>query len=289
MDCIQGGENDFLKCLSDAVVEKRNILKSFRDKIEGESEFTAETYNQMIEVSFDDFTRDFFEKLLTYSSAYIAMKKDIISMNYAENNLRDFCVKQGFSSPEELFENADNIKIIPEIKKQYLGIELIDDGVLTSEVNSHFREIFDKVSVYAKNICSDESCCQCILAGEEEFERYFIRLGESNHREIRRKTVAIIDDSTAKDNDILFTTEGITQIIKGKLKENIPYDKIKINNEKSSIILRQKYYNPNINMDILIKIIGTLRSKKYMEIKRTKGTSELRKALNEKMQDVFFF
>lgn len=289
LDCIQGGENDFLKCLSDAVVEKRNILKSFRDKIEGESEFTAETYNQMIEVSFDDFTRDFFEKLLTYSSAYIAMKKDIISMNYAENNLRDFCVKQGFSSPEELFENADNIKIIPEIKKQYLGIELIDDGVLTSEVNSHFREIFDKVSVYAKNICSDESCCQCILSGEEEFERYFIRLGESNHREIRRKTVAIIDDSTAKDNDILFTTEGITQIIKGKLKENIPYDKIKINNEKSSIILRQKYYNPNINMDILIKIIGTLRSKKYMEIKRTKGTSELRKALNEKMQDVFFF
>lgn len=39
--------------------KKRNILKSFRDKIEGESEFTAETYNQMIEVSFDDFTRDF--------------------------------------------------------------------------------------------------------------------------------------------------------------------------------------------------------------------------------------
>ena len=115
--------------------------------------------------------------------------------------------------------------------------------------------------MYAKNICSDESCCQCILTGEEEFERYFIRLGESNHREIRRKTVAIIDDSTAKDNDILFTTEGITQIIKGKLKENVPYDKIKINNEKSSIILRQKYYNPNINMDILIKIIGTLRSK----------------------------
>ena len=36
---------------------------------------------------------------------------------------------------------------------------------------------------------------------------------------------------TAKDNDILFTTEGITQVIKGKLKENIPYDKIKINNE----------------------------------------------------------
>lgn len=26
-----------------------------------------------------------------------------------------------------------------------------------------------------------------------------------------------------------------------------------------------------------------------MEIKRTKGTSELRKALNEKMQDVFSF
>ena len=94
---------------------------------------------------------------------------------------------------------------------------------------------------------------------------------------------------TAKDNDILFTTEGITQVIKGKLKENIPYDKIKINNEKSSIILLQKYYNQNINMDILINIIGTLRSKKYMEIKRTKGPSELRKALNEKMQDVFFF
>lgn len=285
LDCVQGGENKLLKCLSDAVLKERNILKLFRDKIEDVSKFTAETYNEMIEVSFDDFTREFFENLLTYSSAYIAMKKDIISMNNAEKNLRDFCVQQGFSTPEVLFENADNIKKIPEIKKQYLGIELIDEGVLTSEVNNHFSEVFDKIAVYAEYICIDHNCCRFILSGDEEFDRYFIRLGALNNREIRRKTVAIIDDNTAKDNDILFTTEGIIQIVRGKMKVNIPYDEIKINDEKNSIILRQQYNNPNINMCMLIKIITALRSKKYMEVKGMKGAFELKKALNEKLKD----
>ena len=289
LDCVQGVENSLLKCLSEAVVDKRNLLRTIRDKIEDEVKFTAETYNEMIEISFNDFTGDFFEKLLTCSSAYIAIKKDIVSMNDAEKNLRDFCIQQGFSTPEDLFENADNIKKTPEIKKQYLGMELIDDGVLTSEVNSHFREVFDKVALYTEYICNDNNCCKCILSGEEEFDRYFIRLGTLNNREIRRKTVAIIDDNTVKDNDILFTTEGIIQIIRSKMKENIPYDEIKINNEKNAIILRQPYNNPNINMVALIKVITSLRSKKYMEVKNTKGPLEIKKALNDKLKDLNLF
>ena len=284
LDCVQGGENKLLKCLSDAILSKRDILKTFREKIEDESKFTAETYNEMIEFSFEELTNDFFENLLTYSSAYIAMKRDIISMNNAEKNLRDFCIQQGFDTPEALFENADNVKEVLEIRKQFLGIELIDDGVLTSEVNEHFQEIQNKISLYTNELCVNNDNCKCILSGEEEFDKYFIRLGTLNKREIRRKTVAIIDDTTTKDNDLLLTTEGIIQIVRGKMKENVPYDDIKINIEKNSIVLRQPYCNQNIYMDKLIKVIMTLRSKSYMEVKEKKGAIEIKKALNDKLK-----
>lgn len=46
------------------------------------------------------------------------------------------------------------------------------------------------------------------MTNKEEFDRYFINLDIPKKHEIRRKTVAVLDDVSDKNNDLMFTTEG---------------------------------------------------------------------------------
>lgn len=285
LDCVQGGESHFLKTLSSPILSKRAILKGYRENIDDESKFSIETYNSMLELSFDDFTTEFFESLLSYISAYIELKKDVISMNNAEESLRNFCIQQGFDTPDILFEEADNEKIVPETKKQFLGIELIDDGIMTSEIDNRHQDIRRRLSLFANDISKNPDKCRFILSGEEEFDRYFINLDSLNKREIRRKTVAILDDNTVRDNDLLYTTEGLIQIIKGKMKQTIPYNDIKLNAEKNTIIIRQAYVNPNVDMNKLIKTISVLKGERFMQVKKDSGVKELKNIINEKFKE----
>ncbi len=83
------------------------------------------------------------------------------------------------------------------------------------------------------------------------------------------------DDGSEKDNDLLFTTDGIMQVIKGKMKTVVPYDGIDLNAEKTAIILHQPYNNPHVNMHQLIELIMKLRSKPFAEVKEKKTSFDL--------------
>ncbi|MEG1061992.1 MAG: hypothetical protein RSE43_10655 [Oscillospiraceae bacterium] len=271
LDCVQGHEATLLSCVSDAIIHKRSFLKEIRARIDDISRFGIDTYNEMIEISFDDYTKVFFEHLATYSSEYIELKNDIVSMNEAEMNLREFCLQQGLDTPDTLYETAHDIVRYSQTKRQYLGIELIDDGVLLSVVNDRYDEVKKAICKYADSICVNHDTCSMVISGNEEFDRYFIRLEIPNGRDIRRKTVAVFDDNSAKSHDLLFTTEGIVQIMKGKMKEIVPYDEIELTADRSAILLHQSYSNPNISIESFIQLILSLRTKPFAEGKEKKN------------------
>ncbi|MBQ2658687.1 MAG: hypothetical protein IJF87_08985 [Erysipelotrichaceae bacterium] len=278
LNCVQSSEHALLISLSTAIISIREQLKHIRSKIEDGTKFTIDTYNELLEISFDKITKDFFNTLIQSSSEYIAHKDDVLAMNEAEMNLTDFCNYLGFKSPEELYQTNNDVGRASQITKQYLGVELIDDGILTEVVTDRFNEIKDIILRQRGFVCADESSSKLLLFNEEEFDRYFIRANLPDKYDIRRKTVAVLDDLSEKDKDLLFTTDGIMQVIKGKMKDVVLYDDIELNNNKTALVLHQPYINENINMQALITMVGAMRTTPY-EINKANPFDVLAKIL----------
>lgn len=266
LNCVQGRENSLLTAVSEAVITNRKKLLELRAKIEDPSKFTPDTYTELLDVSFHSFTAEFFILISEYSGEYVEQKDDILSMNEAEMNLREFCLQQGIATPDELYISAGDISDEKPIKRRFLGMELIEDGVTTAVLDDRYNEVKSKIEAVESTLCVNEDEVQLIFSDDEKFDRYFIRLGVPNKRDIRRKTVAILDDCSDSDNDLLFTTEGVMQILKGRMKEAVAYDDIMLNADKTAIILHREYQNENVDMAKLIDVVLSLRSIPFAEV-----------------------
>ena len=265
LNCVQGQESVLLKEISDAIIKDRVKLKEIEQKIADE-DFEAEDYNDILNISFSSYTESFFEKIVSCSVHYIALKKDIVAMNEAEGNLRDFCIKEGFDAPEVLYESADDMVEVPELKKQYLGIELIDDGVTTADTDDRYDEIARNIIKYKEKLAKEDSGTVLLMRNQSLFDRYFINLTNvPNKHALQRKTVAILDDKAESDNDLLFTTDGLVQIVKGKMKEPVIYDEIKLLPENKGLMISQEYENDRISMSDLIALVQALRTDPVMK------------------------
>ena len=271
LNSVQGHENELLKVLSEAVIKHRQKLLEFHRLIEHD-DVTYETYNKMLEVSFDDFTKSFFDRIIDYSADYISGKNDIVAMNEGESNLREFCKRQEFDTPEVLFETADDLVDVPELKKQYLGFELIDDGVTTAFTDDRYDEIGRKLFPYREILTKEEAGLFFLMRDQQDFEKYFTQniYGVDRHK-LQRKTVAILDDRNDSDSDLLFTTDGIVQIVKGKYKEPMPYDDIQVLPENAGLMIHQEYDNQEINMQSLLNAVKSLRKDPVMKVYESKN------------------
>ena len=274
LNCVQGQENALLMDISNAVIADHEKLKKLGTRI-SKDDFTEEDYYKILDISFGSYTDIFFEKLLTASAEYIAQKMDIVSMNEAEGNLRDFCIKEGFESPEVLYDSSDDMIDVPELKKQYLGIELIDDGKTTIETDSRYDEIAGIIYQYKEKIVNEEAKVTLFMRNQPRFDRYFIDLKNvPNKHTLQRKTVAILDDGAESDSDLLFTTEGLVQIVKGKMKEAVPYDNIKLLKDNKGLEISSDYVNERVNMEALIELVQKLRSDPVMKMVEDKNPVE---------------
>ena len=271
LNCVLGHESELLKLLCDAVIGQRQDLLEFRRLIE-EEDVELETYNKMLEVSFDTYAGAFFEKLVKYSIDYISLKKDIVDMNEGETNLREFCIEQGFDTPEVLFDTSDDLVDVPDLQKQYLGFELIDDGVTTASTDDRYDEISRILVSYRAKLTNENAKLFFLMRNQQEFEKYFTQnINGIDRHKLQRKTVAILDDKGDSDNDLLFTTDGLVQIVKGKYKEPVPYDDIQVLAENSGLMLHQSYENKDLDMNELIEAIKALRENPVMQVYESKN------------------
>ena len=67
-------------------------------------------------------------------------------------------------------------------------------------------------------------------------------------------------------NDLLFTTDGLVQIVKEKMKEAVAYDDIKLLPEDKGLMINQEYENERIELSLLIELITKLRTNPVMEV-----------------------
>ena len=77
-----------------------------------------------------------------------------------------------------------------------------------------------------------------------EFNTYFENSKLKNYKDILQKTVAVYDDRSMADVDVLFTINGVVPVIRGNIKATIHYASLASEKEMKRILTLSKSIIP---------------------------------------------
>ena len=256
LECIQDEHKQFemQQIIENGINKQKNQLIHLE---EGLKDFNEETYKDMQEMTLKSLTDVFFEEMAKQIVESVKIKKELRDFAIAELNLCEFCKKEGIEEPESLYAHKDDAKD-NETQGVYFSPDLIgDEVVIQNERIQKNQKMIDAIKRSIAGIVRNKAGIEFYTLEDSRMNRYFYGKKFSH---FRRKTLAVLDDRTKGDMDLLFTTEGVMPIIRGKGKTIAPYDEIKWtkSSSKKELFIGIKYSNDNLDMDSLYDLIRQL-------------------------------
>lgn len=257
--------------LIEQIVEKaRNIGKSFQElQKKTADDFTASDYKELAKIlSFEKLTKDFFDALKHSLSLQILETQAIGKLNLLEGDLIEFCKEQNLPEPRYLgFEQS---KKIPETKEPCLYLDGSLLGITCDPEKQQLmtQKMKDAVKNAKEQLIKDAFKAEIYLEEDPKFDIYFknTELKPSSCTDpLKLKAVAVIDDKTRNDYDLILTTSGIVVVRQNKiLNGTIRYEKveIRVHGEKQSLKLRlwEEYKNDALDLQSLYDLFRDLSS-----------------------------
>ena len=259
LECAQEEHTQLL--LAQAVKE---ALHDSRDKIqqieEGLKDFSPEIYGLAQEITFKGLTEEFFGCLQDALTASVESKNEMQDFAIAETNLSRFCTKEGLELPERLYKRKDDA---PEGKKEvtFFTPDLLNENaVLQNERAKKNAEMLRLIRSMIDSIVQNKEVVEFYTQEDPRMNRYFYNKALQAYQGIRCRTLAVLDDRSRQDCDLVFTTEGVLPVIRGKAKNTVPYREIDWtpNARKKELRIGVKYSSDNLGMDALYKLILAL-------------------------------
>lgn len=265
-------DKDYLiRKIKKQIVNVRIELKEYQEKLEKGS-LSFEDYLKMQgELSFRLFTEEFFN---AFRAAIVEQIDDAenVSKTLGETTLRyletaeleliEFCHNNSLAEPDS-YRNIDNVAIDVMDSNCYFDYSILGEDVIKETTRKEIRDkTVQTITENIESLCTEGSIDTAILLpNTDEFETYFknVKLGGAG---LKPNVLAIIDDKTRKDKDLLLTYRGIVVVIKNKIQPVIAYENIKYsksgNKDELDIGWPDTYFNKDINIAGLYNIIEKL-------------------------------
>ena len=264
-------KDDLILEIRNNIVHTRNKLKEFQKKMEDGS-FSFEEFLIMQEaVSFQRFTEPFFDQLKTVlmnqldNLDEVSTALEMTPMKYletAEIDLVEFCRKHSLPNPEETRKSSRDEIELPNCNL-YFDYSIWGDGV-SDELE--LKEKREKMLELVKNdsdslICGDKSKMELLLPGSSGFDAYFENV-KFDGAGLKPNIIAIFDDKTKKDYDLLLAYNGFIVVEKNKMQSprnynTVNYAKLGVG-DALEIGWSDKYTNENVNIANLYNLIQKL-------------------------------
>lgn len=256
LECVQDEHKqlELQAIIENGIKSKRMELQKTDSSL---SAFDEHIYADIQKITLRNLTSNFFVTMAKEITESVEAKTEMSDFAIAEFNLVEFCKKEGIDEPEILFACKDDAEE-DEVLNVYFTPELIgEDTVKQKERIQKNKAMIDAIRDSIEGIVINVEEIEFYTQEDPRMNRYFYG---KKYRNFRSKTLAVLDDRTKGDMDLLFTTEGLMPIIKGKGKSVIPYDKIQWskNSKKKELVIGVKYSNDNLDMDNLFALIGKL-------------------------------
>ena len=214
--------------------------------------FLSSGYRNQIFWMLKDAVDDVFEKDMSLDE--IARIEYDIYEFCKENNIPEPVISFDYYHPdEEESEELFSINLLGENaeKKQRLG--------------EAQRSMSDLISSYTEETVSGKDV-KWLIEGTDEFKKYFERGKVAGIDLVRDSTIAVLDDLTWANNDLLFTRTGIVYIAGNKISgDDVLYREVTLDIAASSLNLGQnrKYKNRHVNAEKLFELIQKLNQQVF--------------------------
>ena len=214
--------------------------------------FLSSGYRNQIFWMLKDAVDDVFEKDMSLDE--IARIEYDIYEFCKENNIPEPVISFDYYHPdEEESEELFSINLLGENaeKKQRLG--------------EAQRSMSDLISSYTEETVSGKDV-KWLIEGTNEFKKYFERGKVAGIDLVRDSAIAVLDDLTWANNDLLFTRTGIVYIAGNKISgDDVLYREVTLDIAASSLNLGQnrKYKNRHVNAEKLFELIQKLNQQVF--------------------------
>ncbi len=257
LECVQDEEDqlELQDIVKKGISSQKNVLESISGRMES---FDGALYKEIQEVNLKKLTSDMFSKLAKKMVNSVNSKTEMRDFAIAEFSLVEFCKREGITEPEILFAHKDDART-DQSSTVYFSADLIGDVTIAqNERIKKNHKMADEIRKSIEGIVQNVSEIEFYTLEDPRVNRYFY---EKRFRNYRSKTLAVLDDRSKGDMDLIFTTEGLMPVIRGKEKAVIPYSKIdwSKNAKKKELVIGVKYYNENLDMDKLKGLIDQLK------------------------------
>lgn len=260
LECVQDEQTqlELQNKVSKGIKECRENLEQADSNLVS---FDESVYEDIQNITLRKLTADLFVSMAKIITESVDAKIEMSDFAIAEFNLVEFCKKEGISSPEMLFAHKDDAET-EDALKTYFTPDLIGESTIkqNERINKN-KTMVTSIKAAMSAIVLDQDKIEFYTQEDPRVNRYFYGKAMQRNRTIRSKTLAVLDDRSKGDRDLLFTTEGVMPVMRGKCKTVIPYDKIdwsKNSKKKELTIGGVKYSNDKLEMDKLYELIKKL-------------------------------
>lgn len=248
---------------------KKKTMITLQEKLDNGT-FDYDDFCKLVnECSYQCFTEKLFEKAKNHIAECVERVSDLKTLEQLESELSAFCSAHKLPAPEEyLHTYSGKIETNDEPNTIFFNYDLVgganeqkDDSVLKSAM-------LEKIKGSISEIVANSEKISVSIAGDPEFESYLdnddLRVYEGSVYGVRHRALAVIDDRTKRDYDLILCTDGIRPVYKNSIRDCVHYDKVTYSTFGTTQILKlgypDEYRNKYVKIDILKRVISELES-----------------------------
>ena len=233
----------------DCIRESQKIQEIIEDKLIS----VAKEFNNILEsIEARQVNHDNICKLLSFTSfgffedAYKELKDQvettILGFNTMEkfassdSSLRTFCINNNVPEPEELVKLGTE-KLEGGASERVFKLEMLGkEGEKIQKEQEIYRAIEGIVRGYLDKLNNISKKSEAHLHDTEGFKEYFDKKGMRKNRNLLRKTIAVYDDKSLTNTDILFTVDGVIPIVYDKVRPKLSYFSLVSINSQENVV-----------------------------------------------------
>lgn len=260
-------ESDLQEKIAEKIRREIKGKRTFIDKIRkavSESSFQMQDYVYSQNLTLESLVSPALISLKQYGSDRIN-HSDLSTVAALESDLLAFCVKEGIEPPEVAIEEREtnnNTAHSPALFEQELfGHQAVVDQKNADFLDSMLHFVSDKTK--QMNLSNDQ--IEVLLRDEPKFNGYFRDAAFKGNSDIEAHAIMILHDKSrksifAQDVDLIFTTDGIVDVHKGKADYLTPYNEVKLKDNKL-LLYHCKYNHKSVDKFALADMIHDLGTK----------------------------
>lgn len=247
-----------MRAIKRNIYQKREQFTRYQNAMDA-GEFSIATYREwQRNLDFRDFVRDFTNQVKTNIMETIDSVETNDALDTFEFEVTSFCQKHNIDLKNVLFDPD----VTPTSKTNSTGNDYLRYSMLGSDVaDTSERHCFNDLISLVQNMASQIVVGPQVsfyVNGDNDFNAYF-KNSALSHPDVREDTIAVVDDKSKKDMDLLLTRMGIVIVKNNNVQTPRDYVRISYAKYKNKETLQlgwpEVFGNESVNIGVLYELI----------------------------------